>query len=189
MPVGIRITGGEELHRVAARLKQVEGGKQVLRELTATMRRSAKPALQDAQRAVLGIQSAGIRGGGGQARRAFAESRARRLTAGVKQRAFAGRGLRMTTSRSLRTVVRTGARSASVRIEADPKRMPRNQRTLPGHMDTGKWRKPVFGNREVWRTQTVTPAGWFSDTVPRHGRRIQHESFETIDTINRRVIS
>ena len=189
MPVSLQIVGAEELHRTAARLKQVEGGRQVLREMTRSMRATAKPAQQDAQRAVRSLHSAGVRGGGGQQRRAFTESRARKLTEATKRRAFRGRGLRTTTASALRTVVRTGARSAVVRIEVNKSRMPRDQRELPGHMDTGKWRHPVMGNKKVWVTQTAAPPGWFSDTVPRHGPRMRDQAYDVIDDINRRVVS
>lgn len=189
MPVQLQIRGAEELHRTAARLKQVEGGKQVLREMTRSLRTTAKPALQDAQRAARGLHSAGVRGGGGQQRREFTEGRARKLTEATKRRAFRGRGLRTTTAGALRTVVKTGGRSAVVRIEVNLARMPRDQRTLPGYMDTGKWRHPVMGNRNVWVAQTATPPGWFSTTVPRHGPRMRDQAYDVIDDINRRVIS
>lgn len=200
MPVSLQIVGAEELRRTAAKLKQVENGKQVRREMTRELRAVGNDAVDAAQDAVQALGSSASRGGGGQARRAHRLARRARPSDRLKQRAFEGRGLRATTAGAVHTVVRTGGRSAGVRIEVNKAKLPRDQRELPGHMDTGKWRHPVFdrklsvpgrgyGRGKVWVTQTVTRAGWFSVTVPPYGPVAARRSYDVIDGINRRVIA
>jgi hypothetical protein len=186
MPVRVEIKGTEEFRRTAAKLKEAGRG-DLVRELAKGMRTEAKPAVEDAQRAVRAIASSGSRGGGGQQRRAYTVSRARKVTEATHWRAFRHRGLRDSAARATKAEVRTGGRSARVRIRVNARQMPRDQRLLPGHMDTGKWRHPVMGNREVWVTQTTTPPGWFTRTVPRHGPKIRRGGEKVMDRVLQRL--
>lgn len=188
MPARVEIRGTAEFRVVAAKLKAAGNG-QLRRELARNMRTAAQPVMRAMQRAVMATEAAGVRGGGGQQRREFTVGRARRATERTKRRAAAGRGLRATVGRTLRTKVSTGARSARVEIRSDTKLMPQNQRKLPRHMNTGKWRHPVMGNREVWVAQTVTPPGWFDRPARRHGGEIRDSAVDVVNDINRRIAS
>jgi hypothetical protein len=172
MPAGVLIAGTEDFRRTAAKLRAAGRG-DLTKKLTRGMRAAGRDAVEDAQRAVKAVHSEGVRGGGGQARAAFAVGRSRKPTERVRRGAFRRRGLRDTTARTVRIEAVASPHAGRVVIKSDPKRMPRDQRTLPGHLDSGKWRKPVFGNKKVWRGQTATPPGWFSKTVPPHGPRIR----------------
>lgn len=190
MPAGVEIRGTAELRVVAAKLKAAGNG-QLRRELARDMRTAAAPMVAAMQRAVMATEAAGVRGGGGQARREFTVSRARKPSELVKKRAAAGRGLRATVGRTLKTKTRTGARSAGVEIRADTKLMPPSQRKLPFHMNTGKWRHPVFDptRKRPWVTQIVTPPGWFDRTAARGGGRIRDKAVDVVNDINRRIAS
>ena len=64
----------------------------------------------------------------------------------------------------IRVQVRTGARTAGVRITG------RGQ-GLRG-ADRGRLRHPVFGNRDRWVTQDVKP-GWFTGTMEREAPKVK----------------
>ncbi|MGZ4617180.1 MAG: hypothetical protein ACXV3F_00320 [Frankiaceae bacterium] len=58
----------------------------------------------------------------------------------------------------IKASVRTSPRTAGVSIRAQFTRTNR-----------GRWRHPVFGNRDVWVSQTYEPAkGWFDNTAKEH---------------------
>lgn len=53
-------------------------------------------------------------------------------------------------------------------------------------MDQGKVRHPVFGNRKVWRSQTI-PDGWFSKPLNAFAPMVQAEVLMAMDIIGRRI--
>jgi hypothetical protein len=188
MPAQVEIRGTAEFRRVAAKLKAAGNGT-VAREMAKKMRTAAQPAVEDAQRSVKATAAAaGSRGGGGQARRAYTQSRRRKVTERAKRAAFEGRGLRATIARSLTTSVRAGGASASVQIKTRTAMLPPDQRTLPSYMNVGRWKHPVFDPAR-WVTQTVTPDQWFDRPMRRHGPRVRDEAVEVIDEINRKIVS
>ena len=186
MPARVEIRGTKEFRAVAAKLKAAGNG-ELRRELARNMRAAAEPVVTAMRQAVMATDAAGVRGGGGQQRREFTVGRARRNTERVRRRAAAGRGLRATVGRTLKTKVGTGARSAKVEIRSQVKLMPPNQRKLPRHMNVGKWRHPVMGNRDVWVGQTVTPPGWFDRPAASGGRRIRASAVDVVNDINRKI--
>ncbi len=204
MPLKVEIRGTAEFRATAAKLRAAGQGA-VVREMAKKMRETAKPAVEAAQRSVTATEASGSRGGGGQARRAFTVEQAgrrRAVSEATKRRAFKQRGLRATVARTIKAKVKTGARSAVLQIRSDAKRMPHNQRSLPEHMNTGKWRHPVFnrklaggphgrghGRGKVWVTQTVTPPGWFDRPMSVHGRRVHKAAISVVDDINRKIAS
>lgn len=186
MPARVEIRGTREFRLVAARLRAAGNG-ELRRELGRNMRAAAEPVITAMRQAVMATDSAGVRGGGGQQRREFTVGRARKSTERIKRRAAAGRGLRATVGRTLRTKMSTGARSTRVEIRSQAKLMPPSQRRLPRHMNTGKWRHPVMGNREVWVGQTVSPPGWFDRPANRGGRKIRASAVDVVNNINRKI--
>lgn len=186
MPARVEIRGTRDFRVVAGKLKAAGNG-QLRRELGRNMREAARPMVTAMQQAVQATESAGVRGGGGQQRREFTLGRAKKTTELIRKRAAVGRGLRSTVARTLRIKMTTGARSARVEIRSDTKLMPAGQRKLPRHMNTGRWRHPVMGNRDVWVGQTVTPPGWFDRPAGRGGRRIQNAARDVVNDINRKI--
>lgn len=135
---------------------------------------------------IKGKQSAAVRGlaskgGGGQssARRAgFALARdMRRSRKGLTDKrilkATKGLGLRAAAAGALKMEYRERATSRrpflGARIRMSASAMPPEQRRLPKHMNYGRWRHPVYGNRDgQWVTQTALPVGWFDGTFAEH---------------------
>lgn len=87
----------------------------------------------------------------------------------------------------MKTKVSTGGRSATVEIRSMVKLMPPNQRKLPRHMNIGKWRHPVMGNRAVWVGQTVMPPGWFDRPATRGGSKIRDSAVDVVNDITRKI--
>ena len=124
------------------------------------------------------VQGLNVRGASGQAasnrRAGFAllrEMRASRKGVSDKRilKATAGLGLRAAAAKSLKVEYRERATSRrpflGARIRMSASNMPPDQRRLPKHMNYGRWRHPVFGDRDgQWVTQTALPDGWFDGT-------------------------
>ncbi|MGW0805947.1 hypothetical protein [Nonomuraea sp. NPDC002799] len=202
----VRITGAEQLGGLAKRLKDAgPEGKKLRKELLKAIRTGAKPALADTRRAVRSIPVTGARGGGRKRREQEAFSRAfdpihdrasedemasdefADKETRAKNRARKGAGLRDTVARSLRLTVKTGSKSARVRIEVDSSKMPEDQRTLPKHLDNPKgWRHPTFGN-EPWVTQKGQP--WFEVTIRKHLPAVRAHVLKAMDDIAKKVES
>lgn len=81
-----------------------------------------------------------------------------------------------------RVQVRTGAKTAGVRLGVQRKR------GAARSTNRGRLRHPVFGNRDVWVTQSVPP-GWFDDTIKRDVRRIRQEVEGVLDTIAKQIVN
>jgi hypothetical protein len=94
-------------------------------------------------------------------------------------------GLRESIARAVQMQVRTTGRFGGVRIRVDRRQLPPAQRTLPGHLDEGRWRHPTFGHRP-WVTQTARP-GWWTQTVRRNTPRMQAQIRRVLDDIARRI--
>ncbi|MFF5988137.1 hypothetical protein [Prauserella flavalba] len=188
MPARVEIRGTDEFRRTAAKLKAAGNG-QLSKRMAKEMRAAAQPAVRDAQTAVKAIKSASTRGGGGQQRREYALSRKRKRTERAKKAAFEGRGLRSSVARAVGTQVRSGGRSASVRIRVNSRQLPPDQQQLPGYMNTGSWRHPVFGNRNTWVAQTARPKEWFDRPMRKHGVRIRRRAVQVVGDIKREITS
>lgn len=182
MPARVEIRGTQDFRRAAADLKAAGDGR-LRREMGRQMRTAAKPAVDAAQDNIRSVASTAARGGGGQVRREYALSRTKSRSERVKRKAYEQRGLRATIARAVRLQMSTGARSASVRVRTQTRHLPEDQRKLPAHMDDGRWRHPVFGNREAWVTQTARPAGWFESAMLRHGPKVRDGAVKAVNDI------
>ncbi|SDZ55141.1 hypothetical protein SAMN05216215_10973 [Saccharopolyspora shandongensis] len=183
MPARVEIKGTGDFRKAAAELRAAGDGR-LRREMGRNMRAAARPAVNAAQDNVRSLKAPATgRGGGGQQRREFAMSRTRSRSERAKRKAFEGRGLRATIARAVRLQMSTGARSASVRIRTQTRFLPEDQRKLPKYMDDGRWRHPVFGNRDRWVTQTARPAGWFESAMRRHGPRVRDGAAKAVNDI------
>ncbi|GAB3429824.1 hypothetical protein [Actinophytocola sediminis] len=188
MPARVEIRGTAEFRETAAKLKAAGDGR-LRREMTRNMREAAQPVIGNMRRAVLGTSAAGTRGGGGQARREYLLSRARKRSELIQRRAYEGRGLRASAAATVKAKVATSATSASVRIKSQASLMPPDQRKLPRAMNKGKWRHPVFGSRNRWAGQTVTPVAWFDRPAAIGGPRVRDKAVKVVDEINRKIVS
>lgn len=80
-----------------------------------------------------------------------------------------------------RVQVRTGSRTAGVRLVVQRKR------GAAWATNKGRLRHPVFGNRDVWVTQAVPP-GWFDDTIKKDQRAIVRDAQGVLDTIVGQIV-
>ena len=95
-------------------------------------------------------------------------------------------GLRRRLQRATRLMVRTSGRQAGVRVIVDPKRMPDHQKSLPQMMEGVRpWRHPVYGNREVWRSQESH--AYFFPVVDRMGAASRVAANRVIKSIERDI--
>lgn len=70
-------------------------------------------------------------------------------------------GLRRDVARATRIRVLASSAQAAVKLEVAPSRMPAGKRSLPALLDgRGRWRHPVYGNRNAWVTQASHPFFW-----------------------------
>jgi len=184
-----RITGTDEFHRTARKLKEAGNGK-LTREMGRAMRAAAEPA-QAAMKQEVQTLNVSRRGGASArgVRAAHALGKRKKITENARMKAFRNSGLRSTVARSVRTKVSTTARSSSVRIRAQQSLMPPSQRKLPRLMNKGNWRHPLFGQRGRWYEQTTPPPGWFDRPAEIHGPRIRERAVDVIDDINRKIVS
>ena len=77
--------------------------------------------------------------------------------------------------------VRTGAKTAGVRIRGQ-------SGWNIGRMNRGILRHPVFGNRDVWVEQSITP-GWFDHPIQARAEPIRLAVVAVIDDVARRLES
>lgn len=76
-----------------------------------------------------------------------------------------GEPLRSAIARRIVGEVRFSGRATGIRIRAKRKGMPRGFEHAPKRTNAkGGWRRPVYGNREVWVTQVGQPQ-WFDDVM------------------------
>ncbi len=113
-----------------------------------------------------------------QARATFALRKRRNASERLKRRTHQSAGLRVAVARSVSAKVSTGARSSSLRVRAEQAKMPPDQRKLPRHLNTGKWRHPTFG-RSPWVTQTAEP-GWFDGAMKDLGPVVRDRAIATV---------
>jgi hypothetical protein len=169
--MGVQGLGQAELARLAARLREAGRG-DLRRQLDSRLRSAARPLVTELKGAIRSTPVSGARGGGGR-------QRARHVNAALPT------GLRESIAQAVTLSVRSTGRYGGVRIRVDRQQLPRSQRSLPGHLDTGRWRHPTFGHRP-WVTQTARP-GWWTQTVRRRTPGMQAQVRRVLDDIARRI--
>jgi hypothetical protein len=168
--VSLQMVGQAELAALARRLKDAGRG-DLRRQLDSRLRSAARPLVNDLRQAVRTTPVTGARGGGGR-------QRARHQASDNPV------GLRESIARAITMQVRATGRFGGVRIRVDRQQLPPSQRTLPGHLDSGRWRHPTFGHRP-WVAQYSRP--WWTPTVRRHTPRMQAQIRRVLDDIARRI--
>ena len=185
--IGLVIVGTPELAATVRRLKEA-GDKGMMRELRKEMRKAGAPLLKEARRNVGGISSAAKGSGSGRIDRyEHTLSRSRKVTDTVRNRAARQRGLRAAVAGATRLEVKTGGKDVSVRLKVNSRMLPADQRKLPVHLNTGRWRHPVFGNRHAWVTQTAAARGWFTRATVTHGPGVRNGARIALDTVIGRI--
>lgn len=105
-----------------------------------------------------------------------------------------GTGLRERIARCATSTSWTTGREAGVSVWMDTRRMEPDYRTLPLYMegvvgprgrDYRRWRHPVYGNREVWRSQAAHP--YFGKAVEGLGRDAGEKMRAALEDVIRQV--
>lgn len=190
----IKVWGTDDFRDLAAKLKDAgEDGKGLRKELAKGLRVGAQPIVDAAQSNVRSLSIVGTplgeggraRGGRGgrSARAARAQARLGKRKAGdrARMRAHRDAGLRDTVARTVTSSVTVSPRGAALRVRSNPRRMPRDQQRLPALMNGGRVRKPLFGNREYWTTNTMR-RGWFDRAGKTKGPPAQVQAVTTVRT-------
>lgn len=197
----LRITGADQLYELNRKLKAVD--KKLATKLRKAIRQGVKPAVAATKTAILTLPVEGSRGGGSKQRskHAFRQSFGRVLDkAGddelgsealvakenrARERAKRGSGLRRSIAAAIKVDIKTGSKTAAVRIMVDASKLPVDQRSLPAHLDDPKgWRHPTFGHKP-WVAQHGRP--WFEVTIRRHVGTVRTSILAAMDDLAREV--
>lgn len=178
----VELTPGAEFKALARRIREVSP--ELRKEMNRAARTATAPTEKALKAAVLGLDSKGVSGGGGRARLEHARSRSK--TGKVPK--SGGGGLRKNTAKGITRKITYRGYRVGVRIRADTKYLPADQKTMPKAMNRGKVRHPAGwgANRgSVWVNQSFTPVGWFDRTMKTHGPKVVKE----IDQAARKVLN
>lgn len=139
----IKIADAEQYRRLARALRDAGRG-DLQRALVREIRRNGTPAMQAAQRGFLRVDVKSSRGGGTK-------------STGLRARVAAA--------------TRISVLGSGISIRVEPRRVDnRYGRTLSFGLDgLGRWRHPVFGNRNVWVDQTGSEV-FYRSLKPWEGR-------------------
>lgn len=136
--------------------------------LRKTIRQEATKIKNAQAAAVKSLDSKSTGGGAGANARENYVTGGAAKSAAMARRGARARGLRASAASALKIEYRErpSARSRwiGVKVRMSSKALPSDQARLPKHMNYGRWRHPVFGNKDAWVTQTVGPVGWFDGT-------------------------
>lgn len=180
----LRVTGALQLRELATRMKEAGRG-DLRREMAKGLRTASRPLLEDAARRARALPIHGERKRGGasarQARREFVLGKRKKpQTEEAKLRVHRSSGLREMVAKTPQAKVTTGARTAAMRMKTNLNRMPPDQRSLPGHLNRGRWKHPVFANRRNWVEQTAPPA-WFDDAAEAKGPEVRDAAVRAVE--------
>ncbi|AVV46466.1 hypothetical protein PYK79_41610 [Streptomyces sp. ID05-04B] len=165
MTGSVQILGTGQLVELSRRLRMA-GGPRLRQNTARRIRRAAEPLHADLQRAIRSVQLPGS---------------GRRTRGGPSP---TERPLRATLAGAVRISVRSGA-SPGARVWVDRSRLPADLRNMPGVIDEGRVRHPVFNNRKRWATQWARPTGWWSNTVEAGMPRMRAEIERVLGDVRR----
>lgn len=162
----VQIIGTGQLLELQRKLRAA-GHENLRRSMQRRIRRAAEPLKADLQQTALGLRitSQGGRGGRG-------------------GRSPTTRPLRATIAAAIRISVRTSG-NPGARVWIDRSALPPDLKNMPGVLNSGRVRHPVFGNRRRWATQSVSPASWWDGTVRRHQSRMRAEMAHIVNDVDR----
>lgn len=164
----VQITGTGQLLELQRRLRAA-GNENLRRSMQRRVRRAAEPLQADLQQTMRGLQL-------------------RSQSTPVRRRPSpTTRPLRATIAAAIRISVRTTSGSAGARVRIDRAALPPDLRTMPGAINSGRIRHPVFGNRRRWATQWPTPSNWWDATVRAHQPRMRAEMERIVTDVQRHL--
>jgi hypothetical protein len=148
---------GPELRELALRLKRSGDPVRMRKQLLKGLKDGVKPAVSQARSAALTLPSSGKY----------------------------STGFRRKLARSITTQVRTSGKDAGVRVRVSKARMGR-QASLVTATNKGRWRHPVFGDRNVWVTQH-SRAGWFDQANRYSGPPVRRALKKVLDDMEKEL--
>lgn len=160
----IELRPGREFEDAMARLRV--GPANIRKALNRSIKTATAPAERQLKEAIMGIESRGVLGGGGGQRSRFLTSKSK--TGKLPTHT----GLRKNIARGITRKITYSGTRGGVRIRADAKYLPADQRVLVVATNRGKVRHPVLGDRNIWVDQTFSPPGWFDRTLKLAGPKI-----------------
>lgn len=160
MPAPAIAVRSDDLADLVKALRQVENGKELIKQLRKDTRKAMQPAIPAIRSAVKKTPSKG-------------------------ESAQRGRpGLRKSTARATRLQVKINTKMAGVTVRVDPKKMPKGMHNLPAYLNGDapfqNWRVRNFGGEE-FRAQRAHP--YFNEVIRRYqpaGVRAIQESMESM---------
>jgi len=147
----MRITGTGQLLELNRRLRAA-GHENIRQSMIRRFRYAGEQVAEDLRREVRGLQ---IRGTG-----STRPGRALRTSP----------PLRPEIAAAIRVSVRTGT-FPGARIWVDRSRMSAGRENLPARTNEGRWRHPVYGNRDAWTTSRSQP--WWAPTIRRNEQKMR----------------
>jgi hypothetical protein len=93
-------------------------------------------------------------------------------------------GLRGRVARTVKLSVRTSGGGVGVRVSAGPAGTDVGR--LARHMNVGRWRHPVYGNRNAWVTQTMPP-GWFDRATEHAAPKARQEIQDAMRRVREQI--
>lgn len=164
----VRVIGTGQLIELQRKLRAA-GHENIRSSMQRRIRRAAEPLRDDLQST---IRTLAIRSDGRKAGKRGGPSPTTRP-------------LRATIAEAIRISVRTGG-NPGARVWIDKGRLPPDLRRMPGVINDGRIRHPVFGNKKRWATQWATPL-WWDRTVQHHTERMKREVERVVDDIRRHL--
>jgi len=168
-----------DLRSITARIKaQADGGKLIKRELAASLRKIGDRVVQAEQQAILGTTIRGVKGG-----QRTGDERIKR-----GGRRGQGQGVRRNIAAAIMRRNRLSGREQGVEVRVSKGRMPAGMGKIPFNANTqGQWRHPVFGDRNTWASQTVSPRMWWTRTAKEQTSKVNADMRAVLDEIARKL--
>jgi hypothetical protein len=171
--VQVTIRDNGDLKAVGRALREAANGKELRKQLTRELKHELAPmvaSVKAAWRAAPSSQGRSSRRGG---------------------------SLRSLLARATRAEVRLSGRQAGIRVRTDGRRMPSGMKGLPGLAEglghavdrrRGRWRHPVFGDRDTWVSQRPFPGQPFYSSVQPHEARVRREVEQAVEAVFKQIV-
>jgi len=158
-----------DLGRLSARLKSSDlaGGNLMKRELAARLRKVGDKVVEAERAAIQGATVRGVkRGGGLRVKRGGSSGH--------------GQGIRSNIANAIMRRNRMTGKEQGVEVRVSKGKMPAGMGKIPFNSNRGSWRHPIFGNRNAWAEQRVSPTYWWTRTAKQQGPAIEAEIKQVI---------
>ena len=162
MGLSLTVKGQRELKQLAEDLRRAKGT--LRRELVQAFKQAGEQTLKRVKRNIETNRIAGRRTG-----------RVPRFTA-----VMPGTAIRARISRVTELDISSSAGDPHVRFQVRSDRLG-DAKNLPFHIESGRWRHPIMGNRHSWAAQTGSP--WFYDEVKSDLKVFEEECDKAIDRV------